>query len=380
MIYFAKDTRFEISLDGTNQAPAPNGYVGIYVSHRISFLSVYDAGQAINNFAYQNNLYGSQIMFDFQSEGYQQQIIHFMNDVVKELVSNYKGFTVDMFHYYSGVLDIEENINYYKSLPFEHLPNNVWVSPIPIQPYIIKPLFKEQNVINRKVKINTKLKKFISMNGNPRTHRRIAYKWLYKNDLIKESFYSFDASKIIGDSYQNNPLLKKYDSIVDNWVESRTMTLSKEHGDTLTDDRIKKEDIYYFDNSYFSLVQETFYDNLLDYSSGDIPFYECILISEKTYRPIYFKHPFVMLGVKGTLAALKKSGFKTFSPHFNESYDDIDDPVLRLQMALNEVHRLCNLSNDEWLTIQRELLPIVEYNYKILTTYDDMRLLKGKRK
>jgi hypothetical protein len=131
--------------------------------------------------------------------------------------------------------------------------------------------------------------------------------------------------------------------------------------------------------SYFSLVQETFYDNSLDYSSGDIPFYECILISEKTYRPIYFKHPFIMLGVKGTLAALKKSGFKTFSPYFNENYDDIDDPVLRLQMALNEVHRLCNLPNNEWLTIQRELLPIVEYNYKILTSYD-MRPLKGKRK
>jgi hypothetical protein len=216
------------------------------------------------------------------------------------------------------------------------------------------------------------------MNGNPRTHRRIAYKWLYKNDLIKESFYSFAASKLIG-NYQDNPLLKKYDSIVDNWIETQTMTLSKDHNDIFGDDRIKKEDIYYFDNSYFSLVQETFYDNLLDYSSGDIPFYDCILISEKTYRPVYFKHPFIMLGVKGTLAALKKSGFKTFSPYFNESYDDVDDPVLRLQMALNEVYRLCNLPNNEWLTIQRELLPIVEYNYKILTSYD-MRPLKGKRK
>ena len=85
------------------------------------------------------------------------------------------------------------------------------------------------------------------------------------------------------------------------------------------------------------------------------------------------------MGVKGSLVGLREYGFKTFSPYFDESYDNIEDPVVRIETALNEVKRLCSLSDDEWLSIQRELLPIVEYNYNLLTS-DYSKTLLGKRK
>jgi hypothetical protein len=268
---------------------------------------------------------------------------------------------------------VDENIGYYNSLPFDYLPNNLWLSNSLMSSY-------SNQTINREIKIDTKVKKILSMNGNPRTTRRLVLSYLIKNNLLKDSFYSFDSSKLLGHNYDNHPLLQKYNKIVEDLttVDMEPMCLSKKHDDW-SDDRIKNEDIYYFDNSYFSIIQETFYDNTLNDSTGDIGFYECIFITEKTYRPIYFKHPFILLGVKGSLAGLRKCGFKTFSPYFDESYDDIDDPVLRLETAFNEVKRLCSLSDDEWLSIQRELLPILEYNYNLITSSYPIPL-RAKRK
>jgi hypothetical protein len=277
-----------------------------------------------------------------------------------------------MFYYYTGAIPINTNIDFYNSLMFDFLPKNILLENVLSWDYF-------NTRINRQVEVNTKLKKFVSMNGNPRTNRRIALSYLIKNDLLKESFYSFDSNKMRSNSH--HPLLEKYNEILSDISKTivEPMILSKQHGDNSQSDRIKEEDIYYFDNSYFSLVQETFFDNTLDSSTDDIAFCECIFITEKTYRPIYFKHPFILLGVKGSLAGLREYGFKTFSPYFDESYDNIEDPVLRIETALNEVKRLCSLSYEEWLTIQRELLPIVEYNYNLLTS-DNTRTLLGKRK
>lgn len=351
----------------------PANYSGIYISHMIGLLTVDDACKKIDDFVKKYNLNHSPIMFGWHSECYQHVIIHFMNDIIKNLVNNYTGYDLDRFHYHNGGLSIDENVEYYNSLPFDFLPNNLWLTNTCAGSYVTK-------TINRQIEIDKKLKIFLSMNRCPRTHRRLALSYLIKNDLLNKSFYSFDSAVIVGDGYTNNPLIKKYDKIVQDLVTDKIepMYLSKKHGDP-SNDRLKQEDIYYFDNSYFSLVQETFYDNSLDSSSGDIEFYESIFITEKTYRPIYFKHPFIMLGVKGTLAGLRKYGFKTFSPYFDESYDDIDDPVLRFEMALIEVKRLCSLPDDEWLTIQRELLPVLEYNYNLITS-SEPTILRAKRK
>jgi hypothetical protein len=44
-------------------------------------------------------------------------------------------------------------------------------------------------------------------------------------------------------------------------------------------------------------------------------------ISEKTWKPIYAMHPFMILGHKGTLARLHEMGYKTFDGLIDEGYD-----------------------------------------------------------
>ena len=46
-----------------------------------------------------------------------------------------------------------------------------------------------------------------------------------------------------------------------------------------------------------------------------------IFVTEKTFKPIAFQHPFMILSNRGTLAYLRSQGFETFENLFDESYD-----------------------------------------------------------
>ena len=64
---------------------------------------------------------------------------------------------------------------------------------------------------------------------------------------------------------------------------------------------------------------------------------QCIFITEKTYKPIYTGHPFIIWGNPGTLTYLRSIGYKTFPTLFDESYDNELDPVKRLEMIILQI-------------------------------------------
>ncbi len=67
-------------------------------------------------------------------------------------------------------------------------------------------------------------------------------------------------------------------------------------------------------NSWISVVTET--------HAAEEP--HNFFISEKTWKPIYAMHPFMVLGHKGTLSRLHEMGYKTFDGLIDESYDQRD--------------------------------------------------------
>jgi hypothetical protein len=70
---------------------------------------------------------------------------------------------------------------------------------------------------------------------------------------------------------------------------------------------------HYYKKSLINIIQETYF-----YSPE-------IHLTEKTFKPIVFKQPFIMIGAKGSLQHLKDLGFKTFNDFWDESYDMQDD-------------------------------------------------------
>jgi len=92
-----------------------------------------------------------------------------------------------------------------------------------------------------------------------------------------------------------------------------------------------------YSNTYFSLVAETT-TNLI--RPRDLSPNKPIFISEKSFKPFAFKHPFITYGTANTLQYLKSIGFETFDHVINETYDSILDPYERLTAIMIEVDNL----------------------------------------
>ena len=73
-------------------------------------------------------------------------------------------------------------------------------------------------------------------------------------------------------------------------------------------------------------------------------------------------NPFLLVAGAGSLDILHSFGFKTFPNIFDESYDEIEDPVTRHKHLVNEVERICSLSEDEKHQLYLESIPTIKYN------------------
>lgn len=117
----------------------------------------------------------------------------------------------------------------------------------------------------------------------------------------------------------------------------------------------------YYKNSYFSIVNESYYYPYNWNETGIVC--DAIFPTEKIFKAILAKHPFIVLGRPGFLKCLKDLGFKTFSPYIDEMYDEIDDDELRLLAVSSEIITLSNKTSDEWVSWQKSIEDIVVYNY-----------------
>jgi hypothetical protein len=103
--------------------------------------------------------------------------------------------------------------------------------------------------------------------------------------------------------------------------------------------------------SYLSIVTES------DFGQGGKA-----RLTEKICKPLANLHPFVLLGSPGMLAELRRSGFQTFEPLIDESYDSIADPWRRLQAAFRQIDALCAMPMHELDAWYRALLPRLQHN------------------
>ena len=82
----------------------------------------------------------------------------------------------------------------------------------------------------------------------------------------------------------------------------------------------------WYDSTMFSIVSET-----TTYSKYQLH------ITEKSFKPIAYYHPFVTWGQAGSLAYLRELGFETFENLFDESYDSELDQDKRLESVIKNI-------------------------------------------
>ena len=87
-------------------------------------------------------------------------------------------------------------------------------------------------------------------------------------------------------------------------------------------------------------------------------------LTEKSLRPIACRQPFILMATHGSLQYLRDYGFKTFDSVWDESYDQIQDPVMRMQAIIDVMHDISSWSDEEWMSNKPRLVQIAEHNQK----------------
>jgi hypothetical protein len=86
-------------------------------------------------------------------------------------------------------------------------------------------------------------------------------------------------------------------------------------------------------------------------------------LTEKTFKPICLKMPFVIVGTCGSLEYLQSYGFKTFGSIWDESYDNEPDDTRRIERIATLLSELDAKGAEEKNAMFRQAQEIVEHNY-----------------
>ena len=122
---------------------------------------------------------------------------------------------------------------------------------------------------------------------------------------------------------------------------------------------------------YFSLPKFHAEDNLL-YIVTESIFNYCVPfrdngmtrdVSEKTWKPIALKMPFIIIGQPFGLKRLREFGYKTFHTLWNEDYDNILDERLRMHSIVDLVVSLSK--RKDFKEMIESCRDIVEHNFKL---------------
>ena len=92
-------------------------------------------------------------------------------------------------------------------------------------------------------------------------------------------------------------------------------------------------------------------------------YYDKLHLTEKIFKPIVSKQPFMLLAAPGNLAYLRSYGFKTFDGIIDESYDQIQDPDARIEAVVKQLAWYCQLSDQDKMAVIIAINDIVEYNF-----------------
>lgn len=225
--------------------------------------------------------------------------------------------------------------------------------------------------------VQLKEKKFLCFNKIPRGHRIILLGKLLPTGLVDQSFYSFEGKSEFYD-LNNTGYWGMYDDEIKKPIFENhhrfplKLNITKDRPNPVN---ITLEDKSYHDNSYFSIITETIYSKKPT-PTCELSYNSYKFITEKTYRTIILKHPFMIVGWSGILKVLRDQGYRTFHPFIDESYDNIEDDNQRMDALVDEIKRLCSMNEEQWLRWQTEVKPIVEHNYAILKNRTEYNLTR----
>lgn len=219
-------------------------------------------------------------------------------------------------------------------------------------------LFEIQNtVIPEPTIFERKTKKYTCLNRVHKQYRKEFVFNLWKDGLTEDAYVSY--GNVINKDNRENFSVINNDFVIHQAkrierIDHKFNLLLPLSADNLNTDKHNDHSVsvdYLFTDSYWNIVMETY----LDATGG-------VFLTEKTFKPIKYGQPFVILGTSGSLELLKEQGYKTFSPWIDESYDQEQDVRLRWYAVIEIVRKIARMSLEDLHKQHIEMTSIILHN------------------
>jgi hypothetical protein len=125
--------------------------------------------------------------------------------------------------------------------------------------------------------------------------------------------------------------------------------------------------------------------DLEDYAATDI---EVVLetlfdddrlhLTEKSLRPIALAQPFVLVSTHGSLEYLCSYGFQTYDSIWSEHYDQVQDPVQRMNEILKVMHEISAWDQPTRCVKMQQAQEIADYNRQHFFSRNFLQLILGE--
>lgn len=214
-------------------------------------------------------------------------------------------------------------------------------------------------------------KKYITFNritGHSRVYRSFFIAELAKNNLLDYGHISYSHDCPEHGNYE----LSLYESISQYNLDSEYVQATKQILDSINYPlRIDFEEEHHIPNGSQTLnaipeMMETFLHVVTETCFWETKDH----LTEKIFKPIVSRQPFVLIGCANNLKYLKNYGFKTFDSWWDESYDKIEDPIERIKAVVKIINEICSMSNKELENILQGMKYVLEHNYNLFYSQD----------
>jgi hypothetical protein len=222
-----------------------------------------------------------------------------------------------------------------------------------------------------KYKPGPRKKTFLCFNRRYNDHRLMLYLAMVQKGLIDQSYYSMDKTQPeAGRSFIENC---KY-------LLSRFSDMGLASEDVLAADKLLP---LVLDNPNFSRypmehsvdpVKHLYDSSLINIVTETYFFNKIIHITEKTYKPIAFMQPFILVAAAGSLKHVKDMGFKTFDQFWDETYDLEADDKKRFTMIMTLIESISKWTEEEKTEFTFKVKDIIDYNVAHLNTMQDIEI------
>ena len=211
---------------------------------------------------------------------------------------------------------------------------------------------------------NNKKKTFLMFNRRwgSQSQRVLMLAYLYKNNLLDNFYISFSKTEIDNGGTYTDHARQFFNRLsCENIITAEDLESIEEKLPLILDSSDLKLNLM-FDE--FDTTRQFYDESLVNLISETNFFTNIVHLTEKSYKPIVYKQPFVMLGARGSLKALRKQGFKTFEEFWDESYDEEEDHTKRFFKVLDLIKEICSWSEEKKQQFALEVKDVVDYNYQ----------------